>query len=439
MSEQEIPDQDEELSSMAEGNSSVHNTNNYVFDNNDNPVNTSEKYLHDENKSDNLDQSYKQNSFLTLLSETHPGMSADSTTTTTQYQIPEVDKNIKSNKNENVQVDDYESICAEKDSSLPRSFEISNVKSDEIIDTSGPRELSIPPLYPVKHKLSPKLSIVQENENEVSNEYQSEDVLDITSIEQPNIYDKMPSKYDFCEKIDFDKYSDESFSKDEESSLLEIYSHDMQGTRNSGCENNPSEMWSPKETTDYDNSESTPSNLSAGYDYLQHDTQNIKNRNKDGIFDLDFLNDFSSKRNAESSAWSECNSVCGTPRRSEVNYLSRHSERRRSLQMPRRFSMTEFDRKPWNYGAGGSQYHNSPNRDWVSRRSVCGSTISMMDRSTFSEQGHGRRFDERRRSLQMPRRISLSELEKKPWNYGAGGSQYQKHYPFGKNKRNSVV
>jgi len=72
--------------------------------------------------------------------------------------------------------------------------------------------------------------------------------------------------------------------------------------------------------------------------------------------------------------------------------------------------------------------------------SLCSTPLSWVPRTPQSEGGWRRRCSERRRSLQLTRRASVSLLERPPWNYGAGGSQYQKLlYPFGKKKRYSVV
>ena len=101
--------------------------------------------------------------------------------------------------------------------------------------------------------------------------------------------------------------------------------------------------------------------------------------------------------------------------------------------------MTEFDRKPWNYGAGGSSEVHGQTTAWSECNSVCSRPGSVMERPSFSEDQERRRLKERRRSLQIPRRISITESEKKPWNYGAGGSEYQEQHPSAKKKRNSVV
>ena len=97
--------------------------------------------------------------------------------------------------------------------------------------------------------------------------------------------------------------------------------------------------------------------------------------------------------------------------------------------------MTEFDRKPWNYGAGGSSEVHGQNSTWSECNSVCSRPGSAMERSFCLEDQQRKRLKERRRSLQIPRKISITEFEKKPWNYGAGGSEHL----FGKKKRNSVV
>ena len=95
-------------------------------------------------------------------------------------------------------------------------------------------------------------------------------------------------------------------------------------------------------------------------------------------------------------------------------------------------------RTDWHISSpGGRTAHE---KAWSECNSVCSTPSSWMERSFHSEGNHKRRFSQRRRSLQMTRRASVTEFDRKPWNYGAGGSQYQKLlYPFGKKKRNSVV
>ena len=75
---------------------------------------------------------------------------------------------------------------------------------------------------------------------------------------------------------------------------------------------------------------------------------------------------------------------------------------------------------------------------WSECNSV--SSSSLMDRSCDSEGTFRRSFSVRRRTSTLTRRATISQFDRKPWNYGAGGSQYQQLlYPFGKRKRNSVI
>ena len=86
-------------------------------------------------------------------------------------------------------------------------------------------------------------------------------------------------------------------------------------------------------------------------------------------------------------------------------------------------------------------YKTSQYKAWSDCNSVCSTSSSLMERSACDSEGNfRRRFSERRKSSQLTRRATVTEFDRKPWNYGAGGSQYQKLlYPFGKNKRNSVI
>jgi len=103
---------------------------------------------------------------------------------------------------------------------------------------------------------------------------------------------------------------------------------------------------------------------------------------------------------------------------SEENLQRRCSERRRSSELTRRATLTDFDRKPWNYGA------------WRDRRSV--STFTQLARSCQVEEG-----SERRSSSQVTRRATMSEFDKnkRPWNYGPGVTKYKKLFNFLENKK----
>ena len=74
-------------------------------------------------------------------------------------------------------------------------------------------------------------------------------------------------------------------------------------------------------------------------------------------------------------------------------------------------------------------------RSWSDVTSTSGS--SLLERSCDSEQSFRQNFSYRRQS----RRVTVSDIDsRKPWNYGAGGTKYQKLlYPFGKRKRSSFI
>ena len=88
------------------------------------------------------------------------------------------------------------------------------------------------------------------------------------------------------------------------------------------------------------------------------------------------------------------------------------SERRNTSELTRRATVSEFNRKPWNYGA------------WRDRRSVA--SIAQLKRSSDSEGNFQRHCQERRSISMVTRRATVEEFDRKPWNYGEGGSKYKK-------------
>jgi len=103
--------------------------------------------------------------------------------------------------------------------------------------------------------------------------------------------------------------------------------------------------------------------------------------------------------------------------KSEDHIHGGYSEKRKSSETRRSPSVTEFNKKPWNYGA------------WRDRRSL--STFTHFAWSSQSEEI----FPKRRKKSQVVRRATISDLGRKPWNYGGGGSKYKKLCDFFDRKR----
>jgi len=102
----------------------------------------------------------------------------------------------------------------------------------------------------------------------------------------------------------------------------------------------------------------------------------------------------------------------------EENVHGKHLERRRSSESAKSTTVTEFDKKPWNYGA------------WRDRRSL--STFTYFARSCQADET----FSKRKSISQVARRATIAQFDRKPWNYGAGGSKYKKLFDFFDSKRN---
>jgi hypothetical protein len=108
----------------------------------------------------------------------------------------------------------------------------------------------------------------------------------------------------------------------------------------------------------------------------------------------------------------DCRSASNSKTITQFSDSAEYSKRRSTSELTRRATVTEFNRKPWNYG------------DWRDRRSVA--NFTQLKRSFDSEGNFQRHCQERRRSSMVTRRATVAEFDRKPWNYGKGGSKYKK-------------
>ena len=67
-----------------------------------------------------------------------------------------------------------------------------------------------------------------------------------------------------------------------------------------------------------------------------------------------------------------------------------------------------FDKKPWNYGA------------WRKRKSLLSLTCPEIYARPKRKDSL---YHQRRRESQLMRRVTIAAFDRKPWNYGAGGSK----------------
>ena len=75
----------------------------------------------------------------------------------------------------------------------------------------------------------------------------------------------------------------------------------------------------------------------------------------------------------------------------------------------RKYEEPSFDKKPWNYGA------------WKKRKSLLSLTCPEIYARPKRKDSI---YHQRRRESQLMRRVTIAAFDKKPWNYGAGGSKY---------------
>merc|ERR1719369_2631724 len=124
----------------------------------------------------------------------------------------------------------------------------------------------------------------------------------------------------------------------------------------------------------------------------------------------------SSSESSQLKAFSDCSSVYSAgpyfldrSSDSEGYFKRKYFGRRRVSQFNRRATVAEFDRKPWNYGAWGLRYR----RDSVGSRAS-----SVIEGYSKLDRYFTRKLSERGTHSNIPRRKTTTGFERKPWNYG---------------------